>query len=41
VLLTDFFDLREAGIWSKDVVKALEAILGRALTEEERMDYGQ
>lgn len=40
VLLTDFFDLREAGIWSPDVVKAIEAILGRVLTEEERIDYG-
>lgn len=41
VLLTDFFDLREAGIWSKDAPKALEAILGRKLTKEEREDYGQ
>lgn len=40
VLLTDFFDLRQAGVWHKDALKALEAILGRPLTEEERMDYG-
>ncbi len=41
VLLTDFFDLREAGIWNNDVLKAMEAILQRKLTEEERTNYGQ
>lgn len=41
VLLTDFFDLRQAGIWHKDALKAIEAILGRPLTEEEQADYGR
>lgn len=40
ILLTDFFDLRQAGIWHNDGLKAIEAILGRPLTEEERLDYG-
>jgi len=41
VLLADFFDLHEAGIWSKDAILALEAILERELTEDERADFGQ
>lgn len=41
VLLADFFDLREAGIWSKDVPKILEALLKRPLTEEEQIDFGE